>query len=72
MGNRFAEKAIEKKTTVPVAAENVKKEGKYKLMVRVGAELEEPLKAAAADMGLPVARFVELALREKLKDCNRL
>ena len=40
---------------------------KYVVNLRLNGELEEEIRRAAYDTGLPITKFIEMAVREKLK-----
>lgn len=67
MANRFKDNEP-KKVANSVVQENSKTTEKYKVLLRLDGALEGQIKTAAAEMGLPVTKYIELAVREKLRD----
>lgn len=55
------------KDIVETKIEVAKKE-KYPVLLRFPGDLEEPIKSAAKDLGLPVTKYIEMVVRENLRN----
>ena len=41
---------------------------KYKVLLRLDSSLEAPIRRAAKEVGLPVTKYIELAVRKELRE----
>lgn len=58
------------KNIVEANIEVVQKE-KYPVLLRFPGDLEEPIKLAAKDLGLPVTKYIEMLVRNNLKSIKK-
>ena len=58
------------KDIVEAKVEKNTNDSKYKVLLRLNGKLEQPIRDAAEELGLPVTKFIEMAIREKLKNMN--
>lgn len=52
------------------STEDEEVKGKYKVLLRLDSSLEEPIRQAAAELGLPVTKFIEVLIRGELNKGN--